>query len=306
MSVTALRKARRLAIWGTGSAALTAVRVLKLEPHRVFSSQGGGKFLGLEVEPGASVDQSVDALAVCSMFYQDITKYLETQGFPLDRVRVFHDHRIHPEFMLNEVTDFDLEHSDGHLSELVSETLTPEAVTIADRIRHLEQAYEVAPSDGLALEFGVWRGETLLHLQSLSDRLVFGFDSNRGFSGKDWASLHFHGFSPVPSDLRDHPGFIEGWFQDTLPAFLMEHRDPIAFVHYDAGEIGAARFVLRTILPKLAPEAVLVFDEMLETRDRAVGSSPEWIAWHEVIRESGRSFEWLARSGYSASLRMCD
>ena len=92
-------------IWGTGSSATEAVRILGLHPDRIFSSEGGGTFDGIPVEPGTQLDESIDALFVCSMFYSDIVRQIKERGFPLDRVRVFHSHLIHPNYLLNEVLD---------------------------------------------------------------------------------------------------------------------------------------------------------------------------------------------------------
>lgn len=94
-------------IWGTGSSAIEAVRILGLNPKRVFSSDGGGTFAGLPVEPGSLLDESIDALFVCSIHYSDIVRKIKEQGFPLNRVRVFHGHLIHPNYLLNEVLDFE-------------------------------------------------------------------------------------------------------------------------------------------------------------------------------------------------------
>lgn len=296
-----------VAIWGTGSSAAAAVRILELRPTRAFSSEGGGAFLGLEVEPGRNVDLSIDSLFVCSMHYADIINSLKAAAFPMERVRVFHTHAIHPHYLLNEVVNFDAvesSFSEKQYAATVAGDLTLGAAEINDRLEHLATAFRQAPESGLVLEFGVYRGESLLYIQSLTNRTVYGFDSNKGFVGEDWSGLKFHGFEPLPEALLGHTGFIEGWFQDTLPMFLEENTDSIAFVHYDAGELSATKFVLGEIFPRLMSGAVLVFDEMLATDDCDSGSSPEWIAFSEAAAKAKATFEWIGRSGYSASVRI--
>lgn len=295
-------------MWGNGSSAAEAVRILGLKPTRVFSSEGGGTFQGRVVEPGTNIDHTVESLFVCSIYYSEIIDQLKNIGYPLERVRVFHGHLIHPTYLLNEVTDFlsmDYIYSAQYLN-VISSDLTPGATEVADRLDHLTHAFRNSLTSGLVLEFGVFRGDSFFHLQSLTDRMVYGFDSNRGFEGREWSGLKFHGYQPLPAALEQDEGFIEGWFEDTLPTFLERNSGPVAFVHYDAGELNAARFVLGKVFPRLRPGSVLVLDELLATDDANRGSSPEWIAFQEAVSASGAQFEWIARSGYSASVRITE
>lgn len=302
------RPSQTVGMWGAGSSASAAVRILGIKPTRFFSSEGGGTFQGTIVEPGKNIDNTIDALFVCSIHYSEIVSQLRNIGYPLERVRVFHGHLIHPTYLLNEVTDFlsmDYIYSGQYLN-VISSDLTPRAVEVANRLDHLTHAFRNSPTSGLVLEFGVFRGESFFHLQTLTDRMVYGFDSNRGFEGREWSGLKFHGHQPLPAALEQHNGFIEGWFEDTLPTFLDRNSETVAFVHYDAGELRATRFVLEKVFPRLREGSVLVFDELLATDDANRGSSPEWIAFHEAVSASGAKFEWIARSGYSASVRMTE
>ena len=53
------------------------------------------------------------------------------------------------------------------------------------RIANLKQAFNMKPTQGHILEFGVGEGRSLRVIKSLSDKLVYGFDSFNGLP-EDW------------------------------------------------------------------------------------------------------------------------
>jgi hypothetical protein len=77
---------------------------------------------------------------------------------------------------------------------------------------------------GLALEFGVYRGASLLHLaRKMPRRTFYGFDSFTGLPADgrpDW-QMDFAVEAPPP--LPDNCTLVPGWFSHTIPAFLAEH-----------------------------------------------------------------------------------
>ena len=61
----------------------------------------------------------------------------------------------------------------------------------------------------------------------------------------------------VPANVSLHPG----WFENTLPEFLALTAGEVAFAHIDCDIYSSTRTVLDALAPRLAPYAVLVFDE---------------------------------------------
>src|SRR5450432_5940 len=90
------------------------------------------------------------------------------------------------------------------------------------------------PLPGLCLEFGVYRGSSINLIASLMAGVVHGFDSFEGLP-ENWREGHEAGTFSLPSlpSVRDNVVLIKGWFQDTLPPFLEEHRGTVSFVHVD-------------------------------------------------------------------------
>jgi predicted O-methyltransferase YrrM len=148
---------------------------------------------------------------------------------------------------------------------------------------------------GLALEFGVATGATLRIIADAvaPDRTVAGFDVFTGLP-ETWRTGFPAGeFAQEPPDI---PGatVIAGLFEDTLPAFLAETDEPIAFMHVDCDLYSSTKTVLDLTGERLAPDAVLVFDEFFNYPG---WRQHEYRAWTEFLERSGRSFEYLAYTG---------
>ena len=149
---------------------------------------------------------------------------------------------------------------------------------------------------GLALEFGVATGTTLSIIADTvaGDRTVIGFDSFTGLP-ETWRTGFPAGeFAQKPP--ADIPGavVVTGLFEDTLPVFLAETDEAIAFMHLDADLYSSTKIVLDLAADRLAPDAVLVFDEFFNFPG---WQQHEFRAWTEFIARTGRAFEYLAYTG---------
>lgn len=171
----------------------------------------------------------------------------------------------------------------------------PAARVFWESVDTLRYALGEIKGPGLALEFGVATGATLRIIADAvaADRTVAGFDVFTGLP-ETWRTGFPAGeFAQDPPDV---PGatVIAGLFEDTLPSFLAETDEAIAFMHVDCDLYSATKTVLDLTGERLAPDAVLVFDEFF--------NYPGWQqhesrAWSEFLARSGRSFEYLAYTG---------
>jgi predicted O-methyltransferase YrrM len=148
---------------------------------------------------------------------------------------------------------------------------------------------------GMALEFGVAGGATLTTIADAvgADRLVAGFDAFTGLP-ETWRTGFTRGEFAQESPEIDGAQIVVGMFEDTLPAFLAEHDEPIAFVHLDADLYSSTKTVLDLIDGRLGPDAVLLFDEFF--------NYPGWQnhesrAFREFIAGTKRTFSYLAYTG---------
>lgn len=149
----------------------------------------------------------------------------------------------------------------------------------------LEYALSLAPTGGLALEFGVYSGTTLKIIARARDGEVYGFDSFEGLP-ENWRA----GFDTGAFDVTtppDVPGaeLVVGWFDDTLPGFLGAHPGQVDFLHIDSDLYRSAATVLEHVGPRLGPDSVVVFDEFFNYsgwRDHEARAWQEYVATHDV------------------------
>jgi hypothetical protein len=164
------------------------------------------------------------------------------------------------------------------------------------------------------LEFGVWTGRTIRLIAAFrtahcraskcqpeaARNSVYGFDWFRGLPTY-WTNYHpkgrFDTGGRVPfKDGTDGVRWVVGLFNESLPAFLHEHPEPVTFVHIDCDLYASAAVVLRGLLRagRLAPGVVLTFDEAINYpnyRDH------EMQALYELSRESNRTLQVLGYAG---------
>jgi len=178
----------------------------------------------------------------------------------------------------------------------------PNALFCGDKFDHLEWAWEHVPA-GLALEFGVFRGVTISHLAGLApDTHFFGFDSFLGlpeqWSGNRYSKLNFDRKGKIPK-VPANVTIVDGWFHDTLPRFLLKHNEPIAFMHIDCDIYASTKTVLDLTAGRLAPGAVLVFDEFFNY----VGfEMHEYKAFFEFVERFDVKYRFIGYSGQQVSM----
>lgn len=171
----------------------------------------------------------------------------------------------------------------------------PTASVFDEPIATLEHALSLAPTDGMALEFGVYEGRTLRVIAAArGNQQVFGFDSFQGLP-EDWRSGLPAG-TFATENLPDIPGaeLVVGLFADTLPDFLADHPGPVSFLHVDADLYSSAVTVFKHVGPRLRPGSVIMFDEYF--------NYPGWQrhehrAWQEFVAASAVGFEYVAYTG---------
>ena len=176
---------------------------------------------------------------------------------------------------------------------------------------HLRHALAACRLSGLYLEFGVYTGRSITIIaEALSANLgaetpVHGFDSFEGLP-EDWIAGEGKGaydaggkLPEVPDNVWLHPG----WFDDSLPIFLRQHKGRVAFANIDCDIYSSTRSVLDHLAPRLGPGSVLVFDEYFAYpgwRDH------EFRAFREFAEARKLRYSYLALSPFTrqATLRL--
>ncbi|MEJ2870394.1 class I SAM-dependent methyltransferase [Actinomycetospora sp. OC33-EN08] len=156
----------------------------------------------------------------------------------------------------------------------------------------LAHALSLAPTGGMALEFGVYSGTTLRQIaRARGGSEVYGFDSFEGLP-EDWRAGFRAGTFAVDS-IPEVEGaeLVVGWFSETLPAFLDAHPGPVDLLHLDADLYSSTATALGLVGPRLHPGSVIVFDEYLNHPGWQDG---EHRAWREFVAAADVEFVYEA------------
>lgn len=180
------------------------------------------------------------------------------------------------------------------------ETHMPATATVLDTLAHLRQALQTVTVEGLYLEFGVWKGRTLRAIaRAATDHPVYGFDSFAGLP-EDWWRFGKGNFAlkQLPQ-MPPNVTLVKGWFNETLPGFLSQHPEPVAFIHIDCDLYSSTKTVLDLLAPRLCPGTVIVFDEYFNYTG---WKEHEFRAFQEFIAESGCTYRYLSYVRWGAEV----
>jgi len=146
---------------------------------------------------------------------------------------------------------------------------------------------------GLYLEFGVGRGKSIRWIGTLADRAVHGFDSFEGIP-EYWNGNPIGAFaqSKLPS-VPENVQFQIGMFDDTIPGFLEEHKDPVSLLHVDCDLYSSTVTIFDAFGSRLQPGAIVLFDEYYNFPR---WQQHEYKAFQEFVGKSGIEYEYIAYS----------
>ena len=150
--------------------------------------------------------------------------------------------------------------------------------------------------NGLWLEFGVFSGTTVNIIARFTDQTVYGFDSFIGLpenwrDGKEQGRYSCEGQLPAVSKNVE---LVPGWFEETLPKFLEQHSQPVAFVHIDCDLYSSTRTILDAMKHRLVPGSVIVFDELFNYPGF---EQHEIKAFYEFLSQNNIECEWIGIQG---------
>jgi hypothetical protein len=160
-----------------------------------------------------------------------------------------------------------------------------------------ERLLNESPETGMILEFGVSSGNTMKEIQALTNRPIYGFDCWEGLPedwiGSDGKQVHAKGaYKSDPPDVAEHVTLVSGLFEDSLPKFLEEHPEPIAFVHIDCDIYSSTKYVLTALKDRFVNGSVILFDELAGYTGY---ETHEYKAFIEFLEKSGYDFEFLGK-----------
>lgn len=145
---------------------------------------------------------------------------------------------------------------------------------------------------GLIMEFGVYSGKTINHIAGqVKTNIVYGFDSFEGLP-EDWRSGYVKGSFRKDNlpEVKENVHLIKGWFKDTLPGFMEEHKEVCSFVHIDCDLYSSTKDVFQALEGRIIPGTVIVFDEYFNYPG---WQNHEYKAFKEFIEKSGLGYDYI-------------
>lgn len=158
-------------------------------------------------------------------------------------------------------------------------------------------ACKEVPADGLILEFGVWKGESINFLaKELSDRTLYGFDSFEGLA-ENWTGSNkpkgFFSLDGVLPPVESNVELRKGWIEDTLDVFLAEQPGKVAMLHIDTDTYSPASYVLNACADRFVDGTLVMFDELLSVPN---WQNHEYKALKETLPDDSYEFIGFAQS----------
>lgn len=150
---------------------------------------------------------------------------------------------------------------------------------------------------GLVMEFGVAAGDSIKQIAiSVTDQTIYGFDCWEGLP-ESWYNLEAGHFAcETPKDLPENVKLIKGLFQDTVPKFVKENKNPVSFMHIDCDLYSATKCVFDNFKDRFQDGSVIAFDELIDYGGE-LWRLHEYKAFNEFLEDTKYNWECIGRWG---------
>jgi len=180
-----------------------------------------------------------------------------------------------------------------------------EAKMFRNKNGFMDYALNCISEKGSYLEFGVWKGHSINYIANRIDtKKIHGFDSfegvpeiYNGFSKNAWNS---HGELP---QVKKNVVLHRGWFDKSIPEFLKNNDENIAFLNIDCDIYSSTKTVLDLVGDRIQNGTIITFDEYFNYPNWQKG---EHKAFMEFIKEKDVQYTYLASTGASQVLLRID
>jgi hypothetical protein len=154
-------------------------------------------------------------------------------------------------------------------------------------------AVSEAKLNGVFMEFGVYKAETINYIAKKTHERVYGFDSFEGLP-EFWRDGFPKGTFSVESlpQVEKNVVLVKGWFEDSLARFLDENEiRTIAYLHIDCDLYSSTKTIFDNLKDKIVPGTIIVFDEYFNFPG---WENDEFKAFQEFILQSELTYSYIA------------
>jgi predicted O-methyltransferase YrrM len=146
--------------------------------------------------------------------------------------------------------------------------------------------------DGIFLEFGVYSGYTInLIAELFKQKTIYGFDSFQGLpeNWRDGFPIGEFNLMQLPI-VKKNVKLIQGRFDETLPDFVNENHEDIAFLYIDCDLYSSTKTIFDILKNKINKGTIIVFDEYFNYPGWSNG---EYKAFQEFVKENNIKYRYL-------------
>lgn len=151
---------------------------------------------------------------------------------------------------------------------------------------------KISNKKGLILEFGVYKCETINYIaKRLSNLKIFGFDSFEGLpeNWRDGFPKGTFSLNEIPN-VEDNVVLIKGWFEKSIPDFIIQNQDDIVFLHIDCDLYSSTKTIFNNLNNQIKKGTVIVFDEYFNYPGWENG---EFKAFQEFVKDNDIQYSYL-------------
>ncbi len=162
------------------------------------------------------------------------------------------------------------------------------------RVKLLDYVTSQNLKDGYIAEFGVWEGWTARFIaETIKEKTLYCFSALDGnqedWDGFEWSkgSFKIDEIPPLPNNCV----FVEGYFKDTLPAWIEENKKEFAVMHIDCDTYQSTKEVLDISGPeRINSGTLIVFGEYFGYTN---WQDHQYKAWQEFVEKHNIKYEYL-------------
>lgn len=175
--------------------------------------------------------------------------------------------------------------------DFISENMPYVPFNFCNQIEILQFAIKKAKIDGLWIEFGVYKGQTVNLIAKKSNKLIYGFDSFEGLP-ETWRADYRKGTFKINKIPQYHKNvvLVKGSFEDTIPLFIKSHPEQISFMHIDCDLYSSTKTIFDNFEKQIATGTIICFDEYFNYPGWKNG---EFKAFSEFTERTEKKFEYL-------------
>ena len=123
---------------------------------------------------------------------------------------------------------------------------------------------------------------------------------------EDWFGMYRKGAFDTAGKLprvRSNVTLHKGWFADTLPNFVKDHNEKIAFVHVDCDLYSSTKTIFEFLADTIGPGTVILFDEYFNYPG---WREHEYKAFQEFVASRSLQYRYVAynTSQWNASVQI--